>query len=182
MSFTKIFLIAMAITAHLWATEEHVYYTCTPDEGGFEAFSFHFNRELEWRDGTAADDQKQPTFDSTVIINMPDVALNGKIHGRVLGGRTRLTGDTEISVFSDNSLKLSLIEDPSGRHAFGHGSYLEREFLLTCSIAREAEQSPDAVKLYRRFRWIYENGVKVCYDDKAGNVVPNPFCLRISNL
>lgn len=172
----------VAITANIsWAKQEHVYLTCSTDISSLPAFSLHFQREQDWADGWDWhgdwNNQAWPTFDTTTIINLSDRAVDGKVHGQFLGGRTRLTGHTRIAIDAENeSLNLSLLKNPWITNASGIGSFLGEGFNVSCTIAVEADQSIDVHAGYKRYRWIYEDGKKVCYDDKAGNVVSDSYC------
>src|SRR5262245_27349876 len=118
MSFTKNLFVASLIAANIsLAEQEHVYYTCSTDSTSLAAFSLHFNRDQNWASSwdwhSDWNNQEWPTFNTTAIINLPDRAVDGKVHGQFLGGHTRLTGYTRITIDAENSpLNLSILERP----------------------------------------------------------------------
>lgn len=147
MSFTKSLLMTMAVAANIsWAAQEHVSYTCRANEPASLAFSFHYDRDQNWKaawdpqgDWTT---QERPTFDSTASINLPERAVTAKVHGRWRGGYTRLSNYTDVSVNTeDESFNLSIVESPGSNDAFGHGKNGEEYFFVSCTVTVDPDPS-----------------------------------------
>jgi hypothetical protein len=145
MSFSKILLLAAAVTTNLWASEERVTYSCTITEeiGDITPFSVQFRRDQNWRASWDVNGdwnkQERPAFNAEATISLPlEAEQIGKVHGRWLGGYTRLSGCIDVSVkASESSFSLSLVEDPSNDMAFGHGEYEGLYFFVSCSVTTE---------------------------------------------